>query len=74
MRNIASFIAESICEFREAKAFVKIVGDAGEEFMPQEPPISLLTACHFRMWMFFDVRFGSCMETIGKCMLRVAPI
>ncbi len=71
--NIISLLAESISGMREAKGFARIVGDAEEEYMPSGPPISPLTVSCFAMWAFFDVRFGSSRETMGSCILRIAP-
>ena len=71
--NIISLLAESISGMREAKGFARIVGDAEEEYMPSGPPISPLTVSYFAMWAFFDVRFGSSRETMGSCILRIAP-
>ena len=71
--NIASLMAESISGMREAKGFVRIAGDADDEYMPSGPPMSPLTVSYFAMWAFFDVRFGSSRETMGSCILRIAP-
>ena len=35
--------------------------------------MSPLTFSYFSMWAFFDVRFGSSGETMGSCILRIAP-
>ena len=71
--NIVSLMAESISGMREAKGFVRIVGDAEDEYLPSGPPMSPLTASYFTMWAFFDVQFGSSRETMGNCILRIAP-
>ena len=71
--NIVSLMAESISGMREAKGFARIVGDAEDEYMPSGPPMSPLTVSYFAMWAFFDVRFGSSRETMGNCILRLAP-
>ena len=71
--NIASLMAESISGMREAKGFVRIVGEAEDEYLPSGPPMSPLTVSYFAMWAFFDVRFGSSRETMGSCILRIAP-
>ena len=73
-QNIASVMCESISEMREAKTFCKIVCDAEDEYMPQGPPMSPLTVSYFTMWSMFDVRFGKSRETIGSCILRLAPV
>ena len=71
--NIVSLMAETISGMREAKGFVRIVGDAEDEYLPSGPPMSPLTVSYFAMWAFFDVRFGSSRETMGHCILRIAP-
>ena len=71
--NVASLMAESISGMREAKGYVRIVGDAEDEYMPSGPPMSPLTVSYFSMWALFDVRFGSSRETMGSCILRIAP-
>ena len=40
---------------------------------PSGPPMSPLTVSDFTMWALFDVRFGSSRETMGSCILRIAP-
>ena len=72
-QNIASLLSESMSMLREAKGFVRIAGDAEEENMPAGPPMSPLTVSYFTMWALFDVRFGSSRETMGSCILRIAP-
>ena len=70
---IASLMAESISDMREAKGFVRIAGGAEDEYLPAGPPMSPLTVSYFTMWALFDVRFGSSRETMGSCILRIAP-
>ena len=72
-QNIASLLSESMSTMREAKDFVRIVGAAEDEYMPSGPPMSSLTVSYFTMWALFDVRFGSSRETMGSCILRIAP-
>ena len=72
-QNVASLMAESISGMREAKGHVRIVSDAEDEYMPSGPPMSPLTVSYFSMWALFDVRFGSSRETMGSCILRIAP-
>ncbi|MYE00727.1 MAG: hypothetical protein F4Y03_05525 [Alphaproteobacteria bacterium] len=71
--TIASLMAESISGMREAKGFVRIAGGAEDEYLPAGPPMSPLTVSYFTMWALFDVRFGSSRETMGSCILRIAP-
>ena len=72
-QNVASLMAESISGMKEAKGYVRIVGDAEDEYVPSGPPMSPLTHSYFTMWALFDVRFGSSRETMGSCILRIAP-
>ena len=72
-QNIASLMSESMSTMREAKGFVRIAGEAEDEYMPSGPPMSPLTVSYFTMWALFDVRFGSSRETMGSCILRIAP-
>ena len=72
-QNVASLMSESISGMREAKGFVRIVGAAEDVYMPAGPPMSPLTVSYFTMWALFDVRFGSSRETMGSCILRIAP-
>ncbi len=72
-QNVASLMAESISEMREAKGYVRIAGGAEDEYLPSGPPMSPLTVTYFTMWAMFDVRFGSSRETMGSCILRIAP-
>ena len=53
--NVASLMAESISGIREAKGYVRIVGDAEEQYLPDGPPMSPLTVSYFTMWALFDV-------------------
>ena len=71
-QNIASLMAESISGMREAKGYVRIAGDAEDQYMPGGPPMSPLTVSYFTMWALFDVQFGSSRETMGSCILRTA--
>ena len=72
-QNIASLMSESMSTMKEAKGFVRIAGEAEDEYMPAGPPMSPLTVSYFWMWALFDVRFGSSRETMGSCILRIAP-
>jgi len=71
--NVVFLMAESISGMREAKGFVRIVSAAETEYLPAGPPMSPLTVSYFAMWALFDVRFGSSRETMGSCILRIAP-
>ena len=72
-QNVASLLSEAMSTMREAKGFVRIAGAAEDEYMPSGPPMSPLTVSYFAMWALFDVRFGSSGETMGGCILRIAP-
>ena len=72
-QNVASLVSESMSTMKEAKGFVRIVGDAEDEYMPSGPPMSPMTVSYFTMWALFDVRFGCSRETMGSCILRIAP-
>ncbi|MCH8239410.1 MAG: hypothetical protein IIB62_05015 [Proteobacteria bacterium] len=71
-QNVASILSEQISLMKEAKGYVKTVGDAEDVYMPGGPPMSPLTVSYFSMWSLFDVRFGSSRETMGTCILRAA--
>jgi hypothetical protein len=73
-QNFASMLSEQLSEMKEARQFVKIVGDAQDEYLPGAPPISPLTTSYFTMWAIFDVLFGQSHETIGTCILRIGTI
>ena len=72
-QNVASMLTETIAMMPEAKGFARIVVAAEEEYMPSGPPMSPVSVSHFTMWSMFDVQFGSSRETMGSCILRVAP-
>ena len=72
-QNIASLMSESMSTMKESKGFIRIIGEAEDEYMPSGPPMSPLTVSYFTMWALFDVRFGSSRETMGSCILRIAP-
>ena len=72
-QNVVSLMSESICMMREANGYVGIAGDAEDRYLPTGPPMSPLTVSYFSMWALFDVRFGSSRETMGSCVLRIAP-
>ncbi len=69
--HIALIMSEPIFVLREAKGYVRIVGDAQDEYLPAGPPMSPLTDSYFSLWKLFDVRFGSSRETMGSCILRI---
>ncbi len=68
---LVSLFAEAISAMPEAKGYVKALAKAEDEYVPDGPPISPLTASYFNMWAFFDLQFGVSRETMGTCILRV---
>ena len=68
---VANF-AQVISSMPEGRAYNKAVAKAEDEYVPEGPPISPLTASYFNQWAFFDLQFGSSKETIGTCILTVA--
>ena len=72
-QNVASLMSETISGMKEARGYVMIAGAAEDEYLPSGPPMSPLTVSYFTMWALFDVRFGSSRETMGSCILRIAP-
>jgi hypothetical protein len=73
-QNFTSFFAETVSEFPAFGPYARIVGPAEEEYLPAGPPMSPLTMSYFTTWAFFDVRFGADGETMGTCLLDVAPL
>jgi len=71
--DCVSCITAAISGLREARGFIRISSAAEEEYMPSGPPMSPLTLSYFTMWELFDLRFGSSRETMGGCVLRIAP-
>lgn len=71
---LVSLLAEAISTLPEAKGYTKAVAKAEDEYMPDGPPISPITASFFTMWAFFDLPFGGSRETMGTCILRAAEI
>jgi hypothetical protein len=73
-QNFASVLGEQLSKMNEAQQYVKIVGDAEDEYQPGGPPLSPLTISYFTMWALFDVLFGHSHETIGTCILRIGQL
>jgi hypothetical protein len=46
-QNFASILGEHLSEMKETREFVKIVGNAEDEYQPAGPPISPLTTSYF---------------------------
>ena len=70
--SLVALFAQAISSLPEGRAYGKAVAKAEDDYVPEGPPISPLTASHFNQWAFFDLQFGSSKETIGTCILTVA--
>ena len=57
---------------KELRHYVRIVGEAQDDYAPSFPPQSPVTTSYFTMWALFDVVFGQSHETIGTCLSRLA--
>jgi hypothetical protein len=74
VQNITSFFAEEVSHFPELKPFVKVVGDAEDEYMPSGPPMSPLTGSFFNTWAFYDLRIGGGVDTLGTCLIAANDV
>jgi hypothetical protein len=72
VQNQMSVMAEQLLELDEMKAFVKLVSQAQEEYMPSWPPMSPVTTSFFWCWATFDAAVNAQLETIGTVTLAVA--
>ena len=72
VQNQMSVMAEQFLELDEMKAFVKLVSQAQEEYMPSWPPMSPVTKSFFWCWATFDAAVNAQLETIGSVTLAVA--
>ena len=72
LQNITSVFAECVSVLPELESYYDVIAAAEDEYMPDAPPISPLTRSYFTTWAFFDLRFGSGLETIGTCLLDVS--
>ena len=70
--SLVALFAQAISSLPEGRAYNKAIAKAEDEYVPDGPPISPLTASYFNQWAFFDLQFGSSKETIGTCILTVA--
>lgn len=73
-QNLVAALAESLSQFKPLDEYVKLAGDAQEDYMPQGPPMSPLTVSYFTCWAMFDLTFGPDRETIGSCLLDLAEL
>jgi hypothetical protein len=69
IQQMSSIFAEGISQLPEMKAYYKAAAAAENEYMPEGPPISPLTASFFTTWAFYDLRIGNSGETIGGCQI-----
>ena len=72
-QNMVSFLGEELSALPEMREYARVVGQAQEEYLPEGPPMSPLTASYFTTWAFFDAAFGRDRETIGTCLLDLGP-
>lgn len=70
-QQFASAFAETVSAMPEFSEYAAIVGKAEDEYLPDGPPMSPLTRSFFSLWAFFDVRFGTDRESIGRCLVDV---
>jgi len=71
-QNLTSVFAESVSAAPELKPYCDAAAGAEDEYMPSGPPMSPLTGSYFTTWVFFDLRFGQDLETIGTVLLDVS--
>jgi len=72
VQNQMSVMAEQLMALDEMKAFLKLVGQAEEEYMPSWPPMSPVTKSYFWCWANCDAAVNAQFETIGTVTLAVA--
>lgn len=71
--NLVSILTESLTSLPELAPFADIISAAEEEYMPGWPPMSPISGSHFGTWAFFDLALGEARETLGTCILALAP-
>jgi hypothetical protein len=67
IQHTSSEFAERVLNFPEMRPFVRVAGDAEDEYMPSFPPMSPVTTSYFTCWQLYDLRCGKDEETIGGC-------
>lgn len=72
-QNLVSYLAEELSALPAMRDYYDIVAQAEDEYLPQGPPFSPLTASYFTTWALFDATFGRDQETIGTCLLDIGP-
>jgi hypothetical protein len=71
IQQMSSMFAEGVSQLPEMKAYFKAAAAAEDEYMPDGPPMSPLTASFFTTWAFYDLRIGNSGETIGGCQIEL---
>ena len=69
IQNLTSHFAEVVSQLSELEQWVHVVADAEDEYMPQGPPMSPLTASYFSFWSLYDLRIGRSKDTIAECQI-----
>jgi hypothetical protein len=72
-QNLVSYLAEELSALPAIREYYDIVSEAENEYLPEGPPMSPLTASYFTTWALFDATFGPDRETIGTCLLDIGP-
>lgn len=71
--NLVSILTESLTALPALAPFADIISAAEEHYMPGWPPMSPISGSHFGSWAFFDLALGEARETLGTCILALAP-
>lgn len=71
--NLVSILTESLTSLPDLAPFADIISAAEEDYMPGWPPMSPISGSHFGTWAFFDLALGEARETLGTCILALAP-
>ena len=74
VQHLTAIFAEGATGFPVFKKYVKVVGDAEEEYMPSFPPISPLTSSYFTTWALYDLPIDHTGDTLGICQLQCVDI
>ncbi len=69
--NLLTIQFEVLSELPEMHRFVDAYTSAEDEYRPQGPPMSPLTASYFHNWAFYDLAFGLRRESIASCVIAV---
>lgn len=74
IQQMSSHFAECASQLPELAAFVKAVTKAEDQYLPNGPPMSPLTASYFWTWALYDLRFGRSHDTIATCQIDLNDI